>query len=206
MSWDYLPEERKIATLRIYDVKQRVLLDTQIPRTLLGIPQWVPDETGFFYHQFQDTQNSQAIYLFSRSKYHKLGTPTTDDQIILSANQVDSLGALDFPLIYTFPNSEYILGAVYRGVEANASLYVTERDKFLSGDSIEWTNIASFNDRAEQFALHGNKAFILKYSDNANGELVTASLSGIKRNSTDIIAQSSGDTLLSDIALSSDAL
>lgn len=199
-------EGKEVATLYTLDVQNRSLLEDSIPRTLLGLPQWTSDGSGFYYHQFKETDNPREHYYDSKTKFHQINTSTGQDKVVLSSEQIPSLGNLDFPFIFTFPETDYVLGVVYHGVEPNASLYLTKESALIKSDSTHWESLVSADQKVEQFAISGETLYLLKYDRNANGEFAKMSLEPSNNRKLETITQSQNDTLFTDFLLSRDGI
>ncbi|MEM6844231.1 MAG: prolyl oligopeptidase family serine peptidase [Bacteroidota bacterium] len=187
---------REMAMLSILDVNNLQILPERIPRTLLGFPQWSYDNEGFFYHQFQETDNPQEQYFFSVTKYHQLDQSDREDKVVFSHDAVSSSYPLDFPFIRTFPNTDYVLGAVYEGVSPNPRLYIAKYNE-LQDDTVSWQSFINADDQVSEVVLDSRYAYLLKYSNNSKGELQKIDLNNRFKEVNSISA--TNDTIYEDI-------
>lgn len=164
-------QNTEVADLHIIEVDSKTLLDEKIPRNLLSLPEWANNGKGFFYHQLQDTQNPREKWFYSASKYHELNTPYQDDQEIFSYQVIDTLQAIDWPIVYTFKNTDFVLGTVHHGIEPYPTIYVNTSEEGQV-EAQGWKLLFDQEDKIGAYVVYDNSLFALQYTNNENGKLV----------------------------------
>ena len=199
-------QNKELAKLRILDVKSEDLLDEIIPRNLLSIPEWSYDGKGFYYHQLQATPDPQQQWFYSKTKYHRLNTSHHDDIEVLSSEILDTLAPQDFPFVYSFEDSEFILGIVQHGIEPYPSILLRNTESGVNNFA-DWKFLFRPEDKIRAYSMHRNHLFVLKYTEHENGELVklTVDKSGSITN-TLTVDFSTNDTIFEDIIRNDDGL
>lgn len=152
------------STIYIFDTKNKTLLEDQIPRAMYGNPAWLPDESGFFYNQFQPQQSPSSGVDFKQSQVwlHYIGQ--AENQLVFSYdhNSELPLKEIDFPFAELIPNSDLLYIYVYRGTSRYLSLYSTSLTDFLSNPSdVIWTHWIDEGDQVSDFAANEHSLFLL---------------------------------------------
>jgi prolyl oligopeptidase len=155
-----------------------------------GNPQWLPDNSGFFYKQLQiPPKNKPANYKRleqSRIKLHILNTSPDKDREIFSKNATPgiSIENIDFPRFFVFPGSDYVLVTLSNGTSRYSELYTCKLSEVLNhpSDEINWRHIASKEEKIKNYTIKDNKLFVSSYKSNSYGQLIKIDLENPDRN------------------------
>ena len=201
------------SSIHIMDVATQKILPERIPRTMYGHPKWLPDESGFFYHQFQElTENSAAgdRYLNSLAKFHALRTNHTTDPIIFSRSlypelELDSL-SIPHPTVSLDGTRLFI--KVYQGSDSHIAVYqntqlsIQDIAKAKSPSARHWQKLVTREDQVTEFTAYDSIAYLLSHKDAPRYKLLARSLDG---SDTETILPES-ETILNDIQITAQAL
>lgn len=168
----------EMSTMRIIDMKTKKILSDSIERVNYGTPFWIPGKNAFFYNQLRRINSEiqkTSITEDSKVKLHWLNTEAKNDDEIFSRelNKNLNLQKADFPIIYTFPNSDKIIALVFHGTDPNLSLYLSSLSEILdkSKKITSWKKLCSSEEKVRNFVLLNNQLFLISCKDNPNGVL-----------------------------------
>lgn len=129
MDWWYVsPKGRFIAyglsekgseqsVLHILNVETKEKSDTPIDGCRYASVGWLPDESGFFYSRKLDGNNPDEIDTEQSIRFHKLGTPSENDEIIAKATLKEGI------IVSTIDNEgKWLLISEYMGSSGKARL------------------------------------------------------------------------------------
>jgi prolyl oligopeptidase len=133
--------------------------------TAYNVPQWLPDSSGFLYCRRQklpegapasDTYKNTITYL------HKAGRPAEEDRPIFGKDLAPEIKfePMDFPSVWVFPGSEYVIGQIHHGDSQELTLYSARLDA-LGEKTIPWKKICGIPDGVIEFGAHGNHAYVV---------------------------------------------
>jgi prolyl oligopeptidase len=165
------------SSIYILDTEHKVLLPDKIERAMGGNPNWIPGANAFFYQQFKELKtkkDSISKYENAKVKIHYLGTlPQNDREVFSDSNNPElKIDKIDFPLIYVFPESEYVIGVINHGSEPYSSLYSTSLKRLLTPNlTPTWSKICDSQQRVTHFGLHKNLLYVLSHEVNPDGRI-----------------------------------
>lgn len=143
---------------------------------------WLPDGSGFAYTQMAPTDqrtNGDPIQDM-RLRFHRLGTPATQDPILLRAGKGEGASASfaipsnRFPEI-RFPASSRWALAFASGAQPEARYCVApQADAIKPGAA--WRCFGELSDQVQAAALHGDTLYLVSSRKHSNGELLAVDL------------------------------
>jgi prolyl oligopeptidase len=179
----------EVSTMYIIDVEKRQILSDTIPNCYLANPTWLSDNSGFFYNHLKELntpEDEQTMYENSRVKFHKIGSDPRQDKIVFSKSLVKNLKLqdIDFPFLYTFPNSDKAIAFVYRGSSPYVLLYTAKISNILTNPGNAWSKLADDSNKVTSVNICDNKAFLLSYQKDSKGSLETLSIESPEKSQT----------------------
>jgi len=171
--------------------------------------EWLPDGTGFTYTQMappEQRTNGDPVQDM-RLRLHRLGTPSTQDPILLRAgtgqgvNPSFTMSSNRFPDIQFPASSRWALGEE-QGAQAEQRYCVTTQlDAIKPG--AKWRCIADFDDQVHAAAIHGDTLYLVSARQRSNGELLALDLSRPDASIKDArsILPLQGDDMIVDFSL-----
>ncbi len=152
------------SSIYILNVKNKVLLPDIIQNAMGGNPQWLPDNSGFFYQQYIKNNNPDGSKKRKKCvNIHHIGKSPKDDKEIFSkevSKQIE-VHEIDFPLIFLSQSSNNVLGALNHGTEGYSTLYYASLDDVLnsSPEKINWQQIFQHQDLVTNYYLKDDNIF-----------------------------------------------
>jgi prolyl oligopeptidase len=170
------------SVLHIIDVGSQKLLDEKTDMAVAANPQWLPGDKGFFYKQHKFLKEKR--FEDTRIKLHYLGTDPEKDKEVFSRKVTKSIAIdkNDFPRIFVFPGSEYVLGTINSGATSYSAIYFAKLDQVLNSPpgKIQWSQLCTGEDKVSKYCLHGNDLYRVSYSKNPNGRFERINVSNPK--------------------------
>lgn len=122
------------STLQVMEVSSGAILAERIPNTENATPQWLTDNSGFFYNQLTGKVDTPERYLDSRARFHRLGSDPASDPIIMARNldPAVSFENIQLPIIFTATGSDRVL-LVLADVRSEKRLLVAPVADVLAG-------------------------------------------------------------------------
>ncbi|HET8963181.1 MAG TPA: prolyl oligopeptidase family serine peptidase, partial [Chitinophagales bacterium] len=168
----------EMSVMRIIDMKTKKFLSDSIERVNYGTPFWIPGKNAFFYSQLRkiDTEvQKTSITEDSKIKLHWVNTDPKTDREVLSRNAAKEINfqKADFPIIYTFPGSDKVIGLIFHGTDPYVSLYISSIKELTdqSNNPAAWKSICTTEEKVKSFVLCNNELFVISYKKNSNGIL-----------------------------------
>lgn len=163
------------STLQVMEVSNGAILPERIPNTENATPQWLTDNSGFFYNQLTGKVDTPERYLDSRARFHRLGSDPASDPIIMARNldPAVSFEKIQLPIIFTATGSDRVL-LVLADVRSEKRLLVASVADVLAGKA-KWQGVADFPDEVTDWILDGDNLYLLANRDHPRGRLVKTS-------------------------------
>lgn len=163
------------STLQVMEVSSGAILAERIPNTENATPQWLTDNSGFFYNQLTGKVDTPERYLDSRARFHRLGSDPASDPIIMARNldPAVSFENIQLPIIFTATGSDRVL-LVLADVRSEKRLLVAPVADVLAGKA-KWQGVADFSDEVTDWILDGDNLYLLANRDHPRGRLVKTS-------------------------------
>ena len=210
------PGGSELSTLRVVEVASGRLLPEQVPLALFNYspewvgglyPQWLPDGTGYFYNRLRDGANpdSREFYFNSRLFLHKLGTPSSDDVLIMQAGHDAAV-----PLTEIADSADRgaarqpACGAAgARGVQRAMTLYTAPLEEATSGRA-RWKRATRNEDQVEGFALSGDRLYLLRRDRPRGRVLVTSAANPSVADARELVPE--GNTVIEKVITTADGI
>jgi prolyl oligopeptidase len=184
--WSPSPDGRRISyglsesgseasILHVMEVDTGRVLAERIPMTDFGIVSWLPDSSGFFYHQLTGERGKNSLYQNSLTRLHRIGTNAAADPIILKAGMVPDMeiAPVQIPIVRAVPGSDHAMAFV-ADIRTEHAIYTTPLKALLSGHPA-WRKVAGFDDLVTGSALIGDELFLLSNKDQVRGRIMLTS-------------------------------
>ena len=111
-------------------------------------------------------------YRHPRTVRHRIGSPVTEDEIILQQGTTPEIPVADFttPVAAPTANSAYALAAVVHDVDTYRELFVAPADALAKHKG--WQRICSMNDKCSDATLVGASVYLVTFRHSLNGEVL----------------------------------
>ncbi|MBB5192590.1 prolyl oligopeptidase [Silvimonas terrae] len=197
------------SVLRVLNVDTNTNLPEEIDRTPQAGPTWLPDSSGFFYNRYAPGRKPTDLNYQQNSVnwLHKLGTPVSDDQRMLAANQWPGVvvDPLEFPFIQTDPSSDYVLAVSMGGVRLANPWYSAKLADVLAGKP-DWRKVCDITDDVNNVIQRGDQLYLLSTHGAAqNGQILRTSAAMPDLQSAQVV-RPAGDVVISAMTLARDGL
>lgn len=196
----------EISDLYIYDVATGKILAEKIPHS-----SW----SGFFgnsnseftYIQFKNYDvHDPEVLINLPCKLHKIGTPASEDKIIVSATKNPELEIApnEFPSIIAYPNTPYMFFGKFT-VENNFTLYYALKSE-IHQDKINWKSFCTKQDEIVDIAVNGNNVYLMSTKNNPYFNLLKVNMDNPDLKNAKILYKGTEEWKLSKILLAKDYL
>lgn len=163
--------------LHIIEVGSGRVLAERIPMTDFGIVSWLPDSSGFFYHQLTGERGKNTLYQNSQTRLHRVGADAATDPIVLKAGTAPEIDVapVQIPIVRAIPGSDHAI-AVVADIRTEHAIYTSPLRAVLSGRPA-WRKVAGFDDLVTGSALLGDSLYLLSNKDHIRGRILLTSAS-----------------------------
>lgn len=183
---------------------------------------FLPDIIPHCHGGFADGSNTHILYtaykgydvhdpennLNTPFKQHIIGTPVSEDRVLVSAENNPELNILprEYPFINLFKNSPYMILMKYT-VERNLTLYYAPRAELMN-KKIDWKPLAIPEDEILNYFVDGNNLYLLTSMGNPKFRIIKTSFEKPNLKTAKIIAEGDEEWQLSkdDITQTKDFL
>lgn len=197
------------SVMRVIDTATGHTLPERIDRVEYGNPAWRSDGLAFFYNRFAKLAAGApetAKYLNSRVYLHRIGEPTSRDQLVLGVGSSAGVNmtAVDLPLLVTAADSTQVLAVISHGAANELTLFLA-RQGDVDGTHTAWRKLADVEDAVTGVALRGDDIYLLSHKNAPRYQIlrVNAAEPDLSRAQV-IVAQ--GDAVIEDLGVAQDAL
>lgn len=161
--------------LHIMEIQSGRILPERIPMTDFGIVSWLPDSSGFFYHQLTGERGKNTLYQNSHSRLHRIGADPASDPIVLKAGTAPEIdiAPVQIPIVQVSPGSDHVV-AVVADVRREHAIYTSPLSAMLAGRPA-WRKVAGFEDLITGSALIGDELYLLSNRDHVRGRILLTS-------------------------------
>jgi len=161
------PAGSENAVIEIMEVASGKILPDRIDRAQYASASWLPDSSGFFFYRLAEgaVLGSSNYYKNGVGWLHRLNTDPKADTKVLSKGQFADVEVqdIDFPIVFTQPGSDYVIGLLASGVQNEATLYVNRLDAATKGAG-GWKKICGPADKVTNFTFKGDDIYLLTYA------------------------------------------
>lgn len=145
--------------------------------------QWLPDGSGFAYTQMApvDQRTGGDPLQDMRARLHRLGTPATQDPILLRAGNGEGTNATfaipsnRFPVIAYPTGSRWALGSS-SGAQPEQRFCVAPQAEAIK-PGVHWRCITDLGDKTQSATLHGDMLYLVSTRARSNGQVLALDLS-----------------------------
>jgi prolyl oligopeptidase len=166
-------EDSVLHVLRVSDGRD---LPDRIEDTAVATPQWVDDGTGFFYNQLTGEADTPGRYLDSQARFHRLGTPVSEDPVLVRRGATPGLDFQDIqlPHILVFPGATHAVLSL-TDVRQESRWFIAPLRELLEGQA-RWQAVADFEDEITAVDLCGEQLFLVSHRGHPRGRLLRTSV------------------------------
>ena len=174
----------EIAQLEVLDVKNGKPTGDRVGPLWGGYgANWLPDGSGFTYVQIAppDQRTGGDSLQDMRVRFHRLGTPSTQDTLLLRAGNGEGANASfaipsnRIPGIELPAGSRWALGTAEAAQAEQRYCVALQTDAIRPGAN--WRCIATQDDKVQTAAIHGDTLYLISARKRSNGELLALDLS-----------------------------
>ena len=144
---------------------------------------WLPDGSGFAYTQMapEDQRTNGDPIQDMRLRFHRLGTPVTQDPTLLRAGTGEGVNASFAIPSNRFPQIDFPAGsrwavAAATGAQPETRYCVAPQAEAIK-PGVSWRCIAELDDKVEEAAIHGDMLYLVSARKHSNGEVLAIDLS-----------------------------
>jgi prolyl oligopeptidase len=168
-------------TVKLIDIKSGSLISDQLDHISDTWMSWRPDKAAFYYirhpHELDPDPSKRSVE--SEIAQHVVGTPSSDDRVILSRNTRDAppMTEHDVPELYHLRGISYEIAVIFHGVTSDQSIYARPM-----GGGI-WREVIAPKDRVADWCVFGHDIFVISRRDaplGVVGRVNLASPSGLQ--------------------------
>ena len=195
-------EDSILHVMRVAD--GRDLPDT-IPNTEAANPQWLDDNTGFFYNQLTGKLGTPERYLDSVARFHRLGTDVAADPVIMKRGLAPNVTyeRIQMPHVHTFSGARYV-ALTLSDVRRETRVLVARLADVVSGNA-RWASVAEFTDEVTDFAIDGEDLYLLANKETPRGRVLRTSVNNPSlAHAREVVPQSA--RVIQAVALAQDGL
>ncbi len=169
------PDGSEDSVLHILDVLDGKDLPERIANTENANPQWLDDDSGFFYNQLTGAVGTPDRYLDSQARLHRLGSDPATDPVVMRRGLVADVAydRIQSPRIATFAGARHAL-LTLSDIRTEQRILVALLADVLAG-AARWTQVAGFDDEVTDADLHGDQLFLLANRGAPRGQVLETS-------------------------------
>jgi prolyl oligopeptidase len=178
----YAGDENSV--LYIMDVDTRRWLADEIPGKVRDIS-WLPDSTGFFYHDLADLENPYS----GRIRFHRVGSHHRQDKTLFEQYKEGPLATTYGPFAHASRDARWMILGYSTSTRAN-DLWVVDLDRWFRTGEFSTTDIIVGDDSDSEGPVHGDTLFMRTTTGAPNGRAFAVDLNDPAReNWVEIIPQ-----------------
>lgn len=183
------------ATLHLMDVDSRRWLADEIPGKVGGV-NWLPDSTGFFYHDLADVENPYS----GRIRFHRIGDHHRHDKTLFEQYKDGPLATTWGPFAYTSRDARWMILGYYTSTKSN-DLWVVDLDRWFRTGEFVTTDVIVGDDSSNSGPILGDTLFLQTTSGAPNGQVYAVDLNDPDRENWTRIIPEREDAVLRDVSL-----
>jgi prolyl oligopeptidase len=183
------------SVLYIMDVDTRRWLAEEIAGKVRGVS-WLPDSTGFFYHDLADLENPYS----GRIRFHRVGTHHRHDKTLFEQYKEGPLATTYGPFASVSRDARWMILGYATGTRSN-DLWVVDLDRWFRTGEFVTTDIIVGEDAESGGPVFGDTLFMRTSSGAPNGRVFAVDLTNpVRDNWVEIIPQRA-DAVLRGLSL-----
>jgi prolyl oligopeptidase len=157
---------------------------------------WLPDSTGFFYHDLADLQNPYS----GRVRFHRVGTHHRHDKTLFEQYKEGPLATTYGPFAIVSRDARWMILGYYTGTRSN-DLWVVDLDRWFRTGEFVTTDIIVGEDAESRGPVLGDTLFMRTSSGAPNGRAFAVDLTNPARDNWIEIIPQREDAVLRDLSL-----
>jgi prolyl oligopeptidase len=180
-------------------------LPDRIPNTEAANPQWLDDDSGFFYNQLTGAVATPDRYLDSLARFHRLGTDPANDPILMKRGLTPDVAydRIQSPYIATFRGAAHVILSL-SDIRPETRLYIAPLADAVAGRA-HWTEVATFEDEITGAELDGDALFLISEKGTPRGRILLTSAKTPSLASA-VVAVAQGPMVIEDMSHARDGL
>ena len=193
------------SVLHVMHVASSEVLPERIDKTDFATPNWLPDNSGFFYNRLTGERGTPQLYLDSEVRLHRLRTNAADDPVIFKRGLVDgvSIESTQVPIIQTALGSTTAL-AIASDARPEVAAWSAPISDVVAG-RVKWRRVCDFDDAVTGFAVLGTDLYMLENRSAPRGRVVRTSVTEPDfTRAVEVMPQ--GDTVIEGLAAAKDGV
>jgi prolyl oligopeptidase len=148
-------------------------LPEQLPRYEGG--SFSPDDKVIYALELQEMKPGESPldkYRRPTEYAHVIGAPVSEDKPVVGQGISSEIPVPDynFPAATPYPESKYAVALIIPGVGTYRTLYIGPLSALTTHTG--WTKVADLKDKVTDFALQGNKLYLVSFDGTMNGKLL----------------------------------
>ena len=161
----------ELSTLRVMDVEKGTFLPTSVPYAwMMG---WTRNGEAFSYLRFVGKPGTPAYYVGNEARLHRLGSDGQDTLLVRRGEGGIQARAEQFVPVLFSPDSDTALAMVRDG-RSEVEIHRADAAAAQTGQAT-WTPVAGFGDVVVDFALDGDRLFLLSKKQASGGQVLLTS-------------------------------
>ncbi|WP_419816054.1 prolyl oligopeptidase family serine peptidase [Glacieibacterium sp.] len=191
--------------LHVLTVADGRALPDRIGNTQSAHPQWLKDNSGFFYTQLTGKVDTPERFLDAQARFHRLGTDPAGDPILMKRGLVADVAfdKIQTPFIQVYPGSRFALLGL-ADVRPEYRLLIAPLADVLANKA-RWRAVASFEDEVSGVEIVGDDLYLLSNKGHPRGRLLrTSAAAPDLATAVEVVPQ--GPLVIEDLARARDGL
>ena len=191
--------------LHVLTVADGRALPDRIGNTQSAHPQWLEDNSGFFYTQLTGKVDTPERFLDAQARFHRLGTDPAGDPILMKRGLVADVAfdKIQTPFIQVYPGSRFALLGL-ADVRPEYRLLIAPLADVLANKA-RWRAVASFEDEVSGVEIVGDDLYLLSNKGHPRGRLLrTSAAAPDLATAVEVVPQ--GPLVIEDLARARDGL
>jgi prolyl oligopeptidase len=162
--------------VKVLTVDTKAFLPDEIFPVLGGAGDWTPDDKGFLYTEASTPDaHSNEMFKNMKAKFHRLGTPMSDDKLLLSAASHPGIGinATDYGFVYYSNDEKYLIGAWFEGGNTSMKVWYAPSSTL---NNPQWMPIVDKSDDVTGVLMQGDSIFLQSRKSTPNYRILVRAL------------------------------
>jgi prolyl oligopeptidase len=169
---------------------------------------WTPDSKGIIYDTPQTTDDlSPDFHKDSRVMYHKVGTDSNEDKIILSRKHDPALDITPDELLLPgySADGKYIIVTLFSGWQNQNRILFAPAAQLLQ-EKINWKTLVKAEDKVQNVIVYNEYAYFLSRKDAPKGKVLIAPMNNLTETKTIIPEEDLNIVTFDGLSISKDYL
>lgn len=197
------------AELRVVETATGRNTGERIDRARFPAVAWLPHGRSFFYNRLQklapDEPPTERLQK-SRVFLHTVGSNPEQDTPVFG-HEVSPTVKIEpafIPAVITVPNSQFVFGYFFAGVEPNMCIYTAPLAS-VGKSPMAWRMVADFADDVFSFDVHGDELYLLTHRNTPRYKVIRTSVANPDLTKAQVVVPAS-EAVVTDMGSAGDAL